>query len=139
MKKITKLTLAAITILTMLFSFLPLSVAQAKKDDTKVTLKVRNRTGGEVTVMLIDENGNHIFFEYGPGLTNTHVFEGHFGYYASTPCGNQSGIFNLNVTKELFFSCGDGLEVVLIVPVRREPCMPDMPDMPEAHCYHMVH
>ena len=139
MKKLTTITLAAITILTMLFSFLPMSTALAKKDDTNVTLKVKNRTGGKVAVMLIDENGNRIFFEYGPGLTNTIVFEGRFRYYASTPCGNQNGVFNLNVTKELLFSCGDSLEVALIVPVRREACMPDMPDMPEAHCSHMVH
>ena len=145
MKKIIIITVAAITTLTMLFSFLPISIVLAKKDDTNVTLKVKNQTGGKVAVMLIDENGNHIFFEYGPGQTNTVVFEGHFRYYASTPCGNQSGIFNLNVTKELLFSCGNGLEVTLIVPVGRETCMPGMPNMPDmpehesAHCHHMTH
>jgi hypothetical protein len=65
MKKIIIITLTAITTLTMLFSFLPVSTALAKKNDTNVTLKVRNRTGGKVAVMLIDENGNHLFSSMG--------------------------------------------------------------------------
>ncbi len=142
MKTYTTITLAAITILAMLFSFLPVSTALAKKEDTNVTLMVKNRTGGTVMVRLTDENGKSLFFTYGPGQANTILFEGHFSYYASAPCGNQSGVFNLNVTKELLLSCDADLEVALLVPVHKEICMPAMPEMPEHpadHCHPMFH
>ena len=119
MKKLTTITLAVIAILTMLFSFLPMSTAQAKREGTDVTLKVRNRTGGQVSLKLVDENGNPMFFVYEPGQTSTPLPEGQYTYYASTPCGNRSGIFNVNVTKELLFSCNEGLEIALTVPVGR--------------------
>jgi hypothetical protein len=142
MKTYTTITLAALTILALLFSFLPVSTALAKKDAVNVTLTVKNRTGGTVLVRLTDENGKSLFYAYEPGQTNTVLFEGHFRYYASTLCGNQSGVFNLNVTKELFFSCNAGLEMALLVPFREEICMPAMPEMsehPAGHCHPMTH
>jgi hypothetical protein len=114
MKK-TSVPLAFLTLLTLLFSFLPLNTVLAKKGDTSLTLTIKNRTGGPITVLLTDAEGHHFPFTFAPGVTNQDVFEGHFSYYASTPCGNRSGDLNLNVTKELFFSCGDGLEVTLEV------------------------
>jgi hypothetical protein len=110
MKKFAVVTL---TILALLFSFLPMSSAQAKKDPTDVTLKVRNRTGGVVELKLVDQNGDSRWFRYDPGQTNTPLPEGLYTYYASTPCGNQSGIFNVNITKELLFACNRGVEVSL--------------------------
>jgi hypothetical protein len=135
MKKHKAITLSAITILAMLFSLFPMSTALASRDNTQVTIKIKNRTGGTVRVRLTDENGKSLFFEYGPGHTNTVVFEGRFQYFAGTPCGNQSGVFNMNVTKELFFSCGAGLEVKLLVP-GMEMCMAGMPGMPGHTAYH---
>jgi hypothetical protein len=137
MKKYKAITLSAITILAMLISIFPMSTAMASRDATQVTIKIKNQTGGTVLVRLTDENGKSLFFEYGPGHTNTVVFESRFQYYASTPCGNQSGVFNVNVTKELFFSCGAaGLDVKLLVPILEETCMSGMPDMPEHTAYH---
>jgi hypothetical protein len=136
MKKYRTITLAAMTILAMLFSLIPMSSALARRNDTQVTIKIRNRTGGTVQVRLSAENGKSLFFEVGPGQTNTVVFEGRFQYFASSPCGNQGGVFNMNVTKELFFSCvAAGLEVKLIVP-GMEMCMAGMPGMPGHTGYH---
>lgn len=145
MKKISAVTLATITILTLLFSFLPLSTALATKEVAYVTLKVTNRTGGKVMLLLINENGKRLISEYETGLTNTILSEGRFHYYVRTISGNQSGSFNLNITKDLFFSCGTSLEVALVVPVRTEACMHDMttmpvmPEMPSNHCHPMTH
>jgi hypothetical protein len=125
MKTYTTITLTAITILTMLFSLLPMSSALASQNDTLVTIKIKNRTGGTVMVSLFDEHGKSLFFNYGPGQTNTVLSEGRFHYYVSTPCGNQSGVFNLNVTKELSFSC--------------RTAMPDMPEHQAYHCHAMIH
>jgi hypothetical protein len=119
MKKISPISLTLIAVVSILFSILPVNTALAMKDAVDVTLKVRNRTGGKVTVMLINEDGNRLYFDYVPGLTNTALPEGIYRYYASTSCGNQGGEFNLNVTKQLFFACGEGLAVELTVPVSK--------------------
>jgi hypothetical protein len=116
MKKLSKVAFAILSILTMLFSFVQVSTALAKKVDTDVDLEVRNRTGHKVTLLLTDQDGRQFTFVYGPGWTDTKLTEGLYRYYATTVCGNQSGVFNLNVTKYLFFSCGDGLDIQLGVP-----------------------
>ncbi len=102
----TSITLVVITILTMLFSFLPPGTALAKAP-VEVDLRIRNRTGGVVELKLVDANGNASWFRFEPGQTTVSLPEGIYSYYASTDCGNYSGILNLNVTKELmFFACG---------------------------------
>jgi hypothetical protein len=112
-----KIALVTLTILTLLFSMLPLSSALAKKDGGDVKLQVKNQTGTPLTLLLIDENGNHLYFTFEPGFTGATLPEGKYSYYVSTPCGNQSGVFNVNVTKQLFFACGDdGVDTHLQVP-----------------------
>ena len=52
------------------------------------------------------------------------VLEGRYTYYASTPCGVQSGVFNLNVSKQLDFFCNnDGREISLFVPSPAGPAV----------------
>jgi hypothetical protein len=122
MKNQKLLMVSLILIFAVLFSLAPQNAALAKKDDTVVDLKVRNRTGGIVEIKLVDENGNPSWFRYEPGQTITPLSEGIYAYYASTDCGNRSGVFNLNVTKELLFSCGNGIEVTLTVPTGSSFC-----------------
>jgi len=134
MKKISSVVLVLMIILSIAFSFLPMSTAQAKSE-SDLSLKVRNRTGAVVSLKLIDENGNPWFFSYQPGQSNTLLPDGFYTYYASTVCGNKSGVFNINVTKELIFSCGNSVEVSLKVPTRGniQYCYSvwDWPDTPE--------
>lgn len=113
MRKLTSMILVLATLLTLLFSFLPMTVAHAQKDPNDLTLRIHNRTGGQVILNLVDTDGNVQFFSFIPGQSNVTIPAGNFRYYASTPCGNRAGTFNLNVTKELFFSCGEGIEVTL--------------------------
>jgi hypothetical protein len=120
MKKQALLVVTVVLVFAVLFSLVPLSNALAKKDPVNVPITVRNRTGGKVFLTLIDADGNRLFFEYTPGLFETLVLEGNYKYYASLPCGNQAGEFNLNRGKELYFACGDGLEISLTVPTGPE-------------------
>ena len=113
MKKIT----LALVVFVLLFSTLPTSSVLAKKSVSNVSITVKNRTGGLVTLALVDQNGKRVAFSYEPGLVDFSVLEGRYTYYASTPCGVQSGVFNLNVSKQLDFFCNnDGREISLFVP-----------------------
>lgn len=120
MKKISNLALAMIALLAVLFASLPLNVVQAK-EAADVDLKIRNRTGFSVSLTLYDQEGYPRFFTFEPGQTVITIPEGKFTYYAVTKCGVKSGSFNLNVTKELFLSCGEGAQLTLQVPVGPAP------------------
>ncbi|MCX6081288.1 MAG: hypothetical protein NTW32_17285 [Chloroflexi bacterium] len=113
MKKIV----VAIVMLTLLFSLLPASSALAGKAIGDVTISVKNHTGGNVTLTLSDQYGNRFVFNYEPGMFDSTVLEGRYSYYANTPCGIQTGSFNMNVNKHLDFFCNtDDDEISLRVP-----------------------
>jgi hypothetical protein len=114
MKKNTTITTIAVLILAVLFSMLPVSTALAKRAPDAVTITVKNHTSGKVTVTLTDENNARYTFTFEePGMYDFSIPQGHYSYYATTPCGSESGEFNLNVHKELFLSCQDGREIIL--------------------------
>lgn len=117
MKKHLLLAIMAVLIFVLSFSLIPLSDALAKKEPIVVPITIRNQTGGRVILTLINENWGRQVFEYIPGIFEQMEFQGKYKFYASTPCGNRSGEFNLNSHKELFFSCGNGLDISLKVPV----------------------
>jgi len=113
MKKIITLSTIAVVILTVLFSVLPTSTAQAATH-ADVTITVKNRTAGAVTITLSNEDSGSFTFTFDEtGMYEVTVPEGKYEYYAVTPCGNESGQFNLNISKQLSFSCKDGREVTL--------------------------
>lgn len=116
MKKLTSVVITLATLLTLLFSFMPTSTALAKKDPVNVDLRVSNRTGSQVLLTLLNADGQNQFFTLVPGKSLLTLPMGKYQFYASTPCGNRAGTFNLNDTKELFFSCGDGVEINLQRP-----------------------
>ena len=118
MKKILTICFSAAAILALLFSYLPVDSALAKKAKTNVTIKVKNRTGSLVLISLVDTSGAYSLLKFQPGVTNTVVAEGRYYYYASTICGIKSGYFNMNVTKQLDFYCEHGVNIALFVPHR---------------------
>jgi hypothetical protein len=72
-------------------------------------LNVRNQSGGVVTLNLTDANGGITFFQLESGVYAVELTEGVYSYWASTPCGNVAGSWNVNVSKVLFLSCKSGL------------------------------
>lgn len=112
---------AFLTILALFFATLPLSSVQAK-EAKEVDLKVRNRTGFTVSLTLYDQEGHPSSFTLEPGQTLITIPEGKFTYYAVTKCGVKTGVFNLNVTKELFLACGEGPQVSLFRPEVTPAC-----------------
>jgi len=113
MKKLSLITTLAVFVLVALLSVLPGSTAQAAEPAT-ISLFVRNSTGGTVSMVLTDQLGFHFTFTYAPGMTTSTLKEGNYTYYANTPCGAESGSFNLNRSKKLDFFCSkEGREINL--------------------------
>jgi hypothetical protein len=109
MKKLTVAATIAIMILAMVFS-----TALAAKSPADVSVTVKNHTGGTVTLRLTGETGSYWFTFDDLGMYKISVPEGRYSYYANTPCGNESGDFNLNVHKFLKFACkNSGREITL--------------------------
>lgn len=107
MKKIAKF----FSILLLAVLIIPYSVGAAEPVEVEMT--VRNHTGGEVSLKLVDASGLPIFMFYLPGVFQEFLPEGKYDYYASTPCGNVAGVLNLNVAKTLYFGCDGQPEVQL--------------------------
>ena len=87
----------------MLLAALP-ATALAKEPVT-VELNVRNRAKHEVQLQLKDAYNNIRTFVVPTGLSTLDVQEGRYEYWASLPCGNVSGIANVNVVKTLVLEC----------------------------------
>lgn len=71
----------------------------------KLKVNVRNSSGAVVNLGLTDANGVRTFYHLEPGVYPITVDEGTYYYYASLPCGNLAGVWNVNVVKTLFLSC----------------------------------
>lgn len=113
----------AVIILVLVLSVLPMGNVLASNGPVDVSVTVKNMTGGTVTLRMVDEsNTTHWFTFDGQGMFKVSVPEGHYSYYASTPCGSESGEFNLNVSKSLKFYCDGGLEVSLTKPEAKSAC-----------------
>ena len=110
-------TIIAVLVLILVLSALPMGSALAANGPVDISVTVKNMTGGTVTLHLVDEDGaSHWFTFEGQGQYKVSVPEGHYSYYASTPCGSESGQMNLNVSKLLKFNCEDGVGVSLTKP-----------------------
>ena len=114
MKKVTTIATIAVLILAVLFSALPSGVALAKAD---VTVTIKNNTGGTISGRIGSYN-----FTFDPGMYEISLPEGKYEFYVSTPCGSESGQFNLNVSKHLFLSCKNDGEVSLYKPDSAPAC-----------------
>ena len=103
-----KQLLGIVTILVMVFSMLPSGAALAK-DGGSSNVNVRNRTGGIVTLMLTNADRTQTITLV-EGTYDVSIPVGAYSYYAVTPCGTQTGSFNLTNRKMLFFTCNTGPE-----------------------------
>jgi hypothetical protein len=106
---VKKNAVITLTILVMLFDLLgkpllPVSSALAKEGG-QIYLYIRNRTGGHVKLSLTDKTGKKTVFDYNDGLYKERLNEGVYTYHFITPCGSEAGKMNLNVNKQLYFSC----------------------------------
>jgi hypothetical protein len=124
-----KIVIVVLTILAMLFSTLPATNAVAKKDTGNIFLSVRNRTGGPVHIVLTDANGKKIVFDYPAGMYREMLKQGVFSYYIITPCQKLTGVMNLNVSKQLYFGCDQGVdnEALAELSVQPAPYTPPAP------------
>ncbi len=117
MKKVSMFAMVAVLILTATFSVMPSGTALAANRLAQVSVTVKNVTGGTVTLRMTGEDSVSKWFTFeGQGHYQIQVEEGKYSYYASTPCGGESGQLNLNVSKMLKFYCEDGVEVSLTKP-----------------------
>ncbi len=95
-----------LTVFTLLFSMLPTSIAFAAKAAPTVKVTVRNQTGGTISIGMTNSIGNPYYFTFTKHDTaSVSVKGGMYTYFASTPCGIQSGSFNLTRSKVLVIAC----------------------------------
>ena len=109
MKKLISI-LSVMMVLSVVMALFPTGSAFAAKDPGTVVLIIHNITGANVNFDLVDPGGVHHQTVLPKGITEMSVAQGWHGFFAGLPCGNRSGEFNMNVGKELYFSCGKGDE-----------------------------
>lgn len=109
-------------VLALLVSMLPVGNVFAKASQD-ITITVRNQTRGVASLLLIDNNGNRRYYTFQPGdIAVELVPVGRYAYFLSTPCGNETGAYNLNRHKQLDLYCAkEGREAPLFVPFTPAP------------------
>ena len=98
--------LSIVMILAVMAALFPSGPAFAAKDPGSITLIIHNRTGKPINFDLTGPNGIHNLSTLGTGVTTLTLDQGWYSFFAGLKCGNRSGKFNLNVSKELTFVCG---------------------------------
>lgn len=93
----------SIILVLLLISIIPVTVLAGKPKE--LVLDVRNRTSAEVELRVTDEFGISRFYTIPAGVTTLTLQEGSYSYYASLPCGNLAGMWNVNVMKTLMLDC----------------------------------
>lgn len=101
-----KKTLLVLVLIATLVALLPSAALGASP--AVVSVRVRNQTGGSVHLSLSLPGGTPIFTTLEEGVTSFTTSDGLYNYYASTPCGNMSGQWNINMSKTLYLSCKTG-------------------------------
>jgi len=94
-------------VIILIITLLPVNVFAAQPQE--INLVVRNRIGGPVEVNLTDEFGNIQFFSFEEGVSELALTEGQYQFWASMPCGNLAGTWNVNISKILFLSCDQAI------------------------------
>jgi hypothetical protein len=95
--------LSILVLLALLLALFPTSAFASAPAPVKVD--VRNQTGGTVSLSLTLSGEDPNFKTIEEGVTNFSIEDGVYNYYAITPCGNQSGLWNINVAKTLYITC----------------------------------
>jgi hypothetical protein len=98
--------LALLIVLALTFAMVPSATFAASSAD--VAVHVRNQTGGLVQLSMSLPGGSPTFRTLEEGVTSFTTNDGLYTYYASTPCGNMSGQWNINVAKTLYLTCKTG-------------------------------
>jgi len=96
-----------VMLLSVLMALLPTGIAFAGKDSGSVVVEIHNATGGMITMNIVDAKGVHQIFHFQVGVSEMTISQGSHTYAANTGCGTRNGSLNLNVGKQLYFSCGN--------------------------------
>ena len=93
-----------VLIVVLLLSTVAATAASAAKP-AEILINFHNRTGGVVSLRLTDAAGMNTFIELQPGVSTETMDDGVYTYYAGTICGAQSGVWNFNVSKDVYIDC----------------------------------
>jgi hypothetical protein len=111
----------ALIILIILSS---LSMTVGAGNPAELNLHIRNQSGAVVALDLVDAGGNHLYKTLPQGVFPITLTEGVYSYYASLPCGNISGHWNINVVKTLYLSCMRSVPVVQLAHLQGGQALP---------------
>ncbi len=98
--------IASLGFLVLLAILLPLSNVLASKTGSDIILTIRNQAGGDFSMTLIDLDRQRRYSTHDVGSVITRrVPVGRYTYYIDTPCGKQTGVFNMDRNKQLNLYC----------------------------------
>lgn len=104
-----------LAILLVVLLVAPFPATALSASPAEITVHVRNQTGGLVNLSLTLPGGSPLFKTLEEGVTSFTITEGTYDFYASMPCGNQAGQWNINVNKTLYLTCNTGAPTITII------------------------
>ena len=107
-----------ICLLVILFSSMLPGAALAKSGKTpqSISVNVYNHSGSALTVLLTNKkNGDRSYLNLDSGVTTEHLLQGMYDYTVTTPCGLETGSWNVTPGRILWISCKYGFPVAALV------------------------
>ncbi len=114
-----KKSFVSIVLLIVLMASLFPSAVFAKDELVKapqvVSVDVYNHSGSALTVLLTNKNtGTSEYLQLETGVTMQELVQGTYDYTVTTPCGLETGTWNVTQGRELFITCSGGSPSIIL-------------------------
>lgn len=98
MRKFSSFLLALLIVLSSVQVASAKAISEAKVD-------IYNRTNADITLRIVDAEGQPRFFTLPAGWSAIVIPQGKYDFYANTNCGSIGGAWNIVESKKLEFNC----------------------------------
>lgn len=114
--KMKKRFVSIIILAVLIISLFP-SAAFAKSEQVRapqpVNFDVYNHSGRALTVLLTNKNtSNRAYLNLGTGVTTESLAQGMYSYTVTTPCGLETGTWNVTPGRVLWITCRYGIPAI---------------------------
>lgn len=92
------------------------ALAKSGKTPQMVSFNVYNHSGTALTVLLTNKKtGDRAYLNLDSGVTTEQLLQGMYDYTVTTPCGLETGTWNVTPGRMLWISCKYGFPVAALV------------------------
>lgn len=115
MKKSFLSIIVLVVLIASLFPGAAIAKGEQERAPQSVSVDVYNHSGSALTVLLKNKNtGISAYLQLGTGVSTEDLAQGTYDYTVTTPCGLETGTWNVTPGRELFITCKSGSPSIIL-------------------------